>query len=172
MAMVLLRQAVQCRRAERPVSVGSKKNFARGKDGLLERYDVTNRVEHDEEADDESGSRAYPSRTSIGQRWEIAQKAGIDTGPLKLFGIPISNMLYYVNWKLTNAQLELIAADVSVVDYNYGDKKKKRKKKGEFDDTKANKADVRNAAEQWRKRYENADSAGIELGDVFAGSLT
>jgi hypothetical protein len=80
-------------------------------------------------------------------------------------------MLYYVNWKLTNAQLELIAADVSVVDYNYGDKKKKRKKKGEFDDTKANKTDVRNAAEQWRKRYANADSTGIELGDVFAGSL-
>ena len=47
-------------------------------------------------------------------------------------------MMYYVNWKLTIAQLELIAADVSVVDYSYGRKKdKKRGRKGEFNDTKA-----------------------------------
>lgn len=106
-----------------PLFEMAQKNGAGGCGGVLERYNVTDRIEHDEKADDKSGSRAYPSRTTFGQRWEIASKHGIDTGPLKLFGIPISGMMYYVNWVLTNAQLELLAADVSVVDYNYNDKK-------------------------------------------------
>lgn len=99
-------------------------------------------------------------------------------------------MLYYVNWKLTRAQVELIAADVSVVDYNYG-KKKRGVKKGEFDDRKANVSDVRKAREEWLKRYGGgsalgnrptdempagkaagtAAGRGIAIGDVFAGSL-
>ena len=99
-------------------------------------------------------------------------------------------MLYYVNWKLTRAQVELIAADVSVVDYNYG-KKKKGVKKGEFDDRKADADDVRKAREEWLKRYgggaalgeratdETPDGkaagttagGGISIKDVFLGGL-
>ena len=63
-------------------------------------------------------------------------------------------MMYYVNWVLTSAQLDLIAADVSVVDYSYGRKKdKKRGRKGEFNDAKADKQQLKKAAEEWRERY-------------------
>jgi len=78
-------------------------------------------------------------------------------------------MLWYVNWKLTNAQLELIAADVSVVDYSYG-----RKKKGEFNDATASADDVEKARKEWLERYGGADGGntggkgGIAIGDVFA----
>lgn len=67
-------------------------------------------------------------------------------------------MMYYVNWVLTNAQLELLAADVSVVDYHYGDKKKKRKK-GEYDDTPADSESVRKAGDDWLERH--ADDGGV-----------
>ena len=82
--------------------------------------------------------------------------------------------MYYVNWVLTNAQLELIASDVSVVDYNYGRKKKKHKK-GEFDSTKASKSDVKKARDEWMERYGNndkKDDGGISIGDVFGGNIT
>lgn len=183
MALVLLREAVHIYRAYPLIPDSSKKNSARGETGLLERYDITNRIEHDEETDDDGGSKAYPSRTSFGWRWEVAQKAGIDTGPLKIFGIPISGMLYYVNWVLTTAQLELIASDVSVIDYGYDRKKKKKGKKGEYNDTKANQADVDQARKVWLERYgdskaasgdsgqKNSGRGGIALSDIFAGSL-
>jgi hypothetical protein len=83
-------------------------------------------------------------------------------------------MLWYVNWKLTNAQLELIAADVSVVDYGYGRKNKKKVKKGEFNDATASTADVDKARNEWLERYGGADGGntggkgGIAIGDVFA----
>lgn len=172
--MVLLRPSVHVNGADTNTPDGSKKNGAGGSGGVLERYDVTNRVKHDEETDDERGSRAFPSRTSFGQRWEIASKSGIDTGPLKLFGIPISGMMYYVNWVLTSAQLDLIAADVSVVDYSYGRKKdKKRGRKGEFNDEKASMADVNKAREEWLRKYgdkpKTAGTGGIAMSDVFGG---
>lgn len=71
-------------------------------------------------------------------------------------------MMYYVNWVLTNAQLELIAADVSVVDYNYGKEKKKRNK-GEFDNTPASKESVRKANEEWLEKYGDKEGAGSGL---------
>lgn len=85
-------------------------------------------------------------------------------------------MMYYVNWVLTAAQLDLIASDVCVVDYNYGRKKdKKRRNKGEFNDTKANQSDVRKAAKDWMEKYGQSDeqpqTGGISLGSVFGGSV-
>ena len=76
-------------------------------------------------------------------------------------------MMYYVNWVLTNAQLELIAADVSVVDY--GDNDKKKHKKGEFDDTYADAKSVRKASEEWIAKYGESEDAGknISIGDIF-----
>ena len=81
-------------------------------------------------------------------------------------------MLYYVNWKLTNAQLELIASDVSVIDYGYDRKKRKKKNKGEFNDAKASAADVKNARDEWIKKYGQQEggkpaTGSISLGDVF-----
>lgn len=85
-------------------------------------------------------------------------------------------MLYYVNWVLTNAQLELIAADVSVVDYSYDRKQKKKGRKGEFNDAKASKADVKKARDAWMEKYGKKEEAkpagGISIGSVFGGSLT
>lgn len=95
---------------------------------------------------------------------------------MKLFGIPISGMMYYVNWVLTNAQLELIASDVSVVDYSYDRKKKKKGKKGEFNDSKASKSDVKAARDAWLNKYGDKSaqpktdgSGGIAMSDVFGG---
>jgi hypothetical protein len=92
---------------------------------------------------------------------------------LKLFGIPISGMMYYVNWVLTNAQLELIASDVSVVDYSYDRKKKKKGKKGEFNDSKASKSDVKAARDAWIEKYgdkgDKPTAGGIAMSDVFGG---
>lgn len=81
-------------------------------------------------------------------------------------------MMYYVNWVLTQAQLELIAADVSVVDYNYGKDKKKRGK-GEFDDTPASAESVKKAAEGWTEKYGTGEDAGkgLSIGDVLGGGL-
>ena len=87
--------------------------------------------------------------------------------------------MYYVNWVLTSAQLDLIAADVSVVDYSYGRKKdKKRGRKGEFNDEKASMADVNKAREEWLRKYgqqskeQKPATGGISIGSVFGGKLT
>lgn len=76
---------------------------------------------------------------------------------------------------MTNAQIELMAADVSVVDYDYGDdKKKKKRKKWEFDDTKANAESVKKAADEWVKKYgDKGEKAGwCNLKDVLGGNMT
>ena len=75
-------------------------------------------------------------------------------------------MMYYPNWVLTTAQLELLATDVSVVDYNW---KKEKKKKGEFDDTPADKEAIERANAEWRERYGDGENAGagISIGDIL-----
>lgn len=78
-------------------------------------------------------------------------------------------MMYYMNWVLTNAQIELITADVSVVDYDYG----KKKKKSEYDDTPADSKDVKEANERWLDKYGNNKNAGtgLSIGDVLGGNV-
>lgn len=79
--------------------------------------------------------------------------------------------MYYVNWVLTVSQLELLAADVSVVDYNAGKKKKEKKKhkKGEFDDTKADKRALKEASEEWKARFGDDESGatGLSMMDII-----
>ena len=79
--------------------------------------------------------------------------------------------MYYVNWVLTTAQLELLAADVSVVDYgNHKQKKdKKKRKKGEFDDTAADKKALREAANDWKERYgeDESGATGLSISDIL-----
>lgn len=74
--------------------------------------------------------------------------------------------MYYVNWVLTTAQLELLSVDVAVVDYNYGREKNKKRKKGEFDNTKADASAVKKAAKEWTERYGTGKDAGTGLSVV------
>lgn len=90
--------------------------------------------------------------------------------PLRFLGIPISGIGYYMNWVMTNAQIELMAADVSVVDYDYGDDKKR--KKGEFDNTKADAGAVRRAAEKWTERHGDGENAGwVNVSDLLGNGM-
>lgn len=77
-------------------------------------------------------------------------------------------MLFYVNWMLTTAQLELLTADVSVVDYGL-DKKKKKRKKGEFDNTPASASSIRKANDEWMERHE-ADGGVVNISDILGGA--
>lgn len=91
--------------------------------------------------------------------------------PLRFLGIPISSIGYYMNWVMTNAQIELIAADVSVVDYDYG-KKDTKKKKGEFDNTKADAREVRKAAEEWTEKHGDGENAGwMNIKDILGEGM-
>ncbi len=73
-------------------------------------------------------------------------------------------MMYYMNWVLTNAQIELIAADVSVIDYNGADNEKK------FDEAEALKA----VNIEWQERYgENKDGwKNIDIKDVLGKNFS
>lgn len=79
-------------------------------------------------------------------------------------------MMFAMNWLLTNAQIELLTADVSVIDYGH-DKKDKKRKKGEFDNTKASASAVRKAGEKWLERYGDNANAGTNLNvkDILGG---
>lgn len=92
--------------------------------------------------------------------------------PLRFLGIPISGVGYYMNWVMTNAQIELLAADVSVVDYHTG-KEKKRRKKGEFDNTPADSDEIRKANEEWLKKYgDGADAGkGLSVSEILGGGM-
>lgn len=91
--------------------------------------------------------------------------------PLRFLGIPISGIGYYMNWVLTNAQIELIAADVSVVDYGR-DKEKKKRKKGEFDNTKADSKALKKAAEKWSEEHGEGNDAGwVDVKDLLGKGM-
>ena len=79
-------------------------------------------------------------------------------------------MMFAMNWLLTNAQIELLTSDTSVIDY--GDVKKKRKK-SEYDNTPADSGQVRKAGDDWIARYgSDADAGkGLSLNDIFGGGL-
>lgn len=83
-------------------------------------------------------------------------------------------MGYYMNWVLTNAQIELIATDVGVVDYDTHKKDKKKRKKGEFDNTKADSKAVKKAGEEWLERYGDQQGAGtgLSMADILGGGMT
>lgn len=91
--------------------------------------------------------------------------------PLRLFGIPITPIGYYMNCVLTIAQIELMATDVSVVDYGTGKDGKNRK--GGFDDAKADSGAVARASERWlREHGGDGERAGWrDVRDVLGGKL-
>lgn len=79
-------------------------------------------------------------------------------------------MMFAMNWLLTNAQIELLTSDTSVIDY--GDVKKKRKK-SDYDNTPADSSQVRKAGDEWLSRYGNDSDAGkgLSLNDIFGGGM-
>ena len=83
--------------------------------------------------------------------------------------------MYYVNWVLTTAQLELLAADVSVIDYGNHKKKKdnKKRKKGEFDDTAADKQALKEAADDWKERHgeDESGATGLAMTDILGKNV-
>lgn len=82
-------------------------------------------------------------------------------------------MMYYINWVLTAAQLELLATDVAVVDYSHKKKEeKKRPKAGEFDDTAADKKALKEAAEDWKERFgeDESGATGLSMSDILGGN--
>lgn len=92
--------------------------------------------------------------------------------PLRVFGIPITPIGYYMNCMLTNAQIEWLASDVSVIDYDMG--KKKNKKKGEYDNTPASASSVRKANEEWLSKYGDDANAGkgLSINDIFKNGIS
>ena len=94
--------------------------------------------------------------------------------PLRIFGIPVTRPGYYMNCVLTNAQIELIAADVGVVDYGYDKKKMKKKKKGEFDNTPASSSSIADANKEWVKKDGTDEGAGqgLSANDILGAQFT
>lgn len=79
--------------------------------------------------------------------------------------------MFAMNWLLTNAQIELLTSDTSVIDY--GDMKKKRKK-GDYDNTPADSGQVRKAGDEWLSRYGNDADAGkgLSVQDILGGGMS
>ena len=112
---------------------------------------------------DKRGSRAYPSRTSYGQTWEIGKSYPWLTEPLRVFGIPISKPLFGIYWVLTNAQIELLAMDVSIVVTDY-DKDNKEKKHDTKNFKSPSVSEIEDAAKRWKDKYGNGETA-ININD-------
>ena len=94
--------------------------------------------------------------------------------PLTFLGIPITKPGYYMNCVMTNAQIELIASDVSVVDYgNHKEDKNMRKKKGEFDDTPASLTAIAEANSEWKERHgeDERGARGLSMKDILGGGF-
>ena len=105
----------------------------------------------------------YLSRTSYGQTWEIGKSYPWLTEPLRLFGIPISKPLFGIYWVLTNAQIELLAMDVSIVITDY-DKDSKEKKHDTKNFKSPSVSEIEDAAKRWKDKYGNGETA-ININD-------
>lgn len=89
--------------------------------------------------------------------------------PLTFLGIPITPMGYYIDSIMTNAQIELMAADVSNIEF----KDKKKKNKGEFNSDPVDTDALRKANKEWNERYgDNAETKeGLSMKDILGGGI-
>lgn len=78
------------------------------------------------------------------------------TEPLRILGIPVSKPLFGIYWGLTNAQIELLAMDVSIVvtDHEDDDNGKSPDKKG-FKSPSAK--EIEAAANRWKEKYSDGN---------------
>ncbi len=72
-------------------------------------------------------------------------------------GIPITKPLYGAYWLVTNAQLELMMWDVSVLVTQRMKDKKKRGKDGKLEFGKPSGSAVSDAARRWQEKYKDGD---------------
>ena len=159
-ALVLLYQTIWRSLADEGYSCRQKKNSS-GR--LLDSYHISDRDEGHDDDNDKRGSRAYPSRTSYGQTWEIGKSYPWLTEPLRVFGIPISKPLFGIYWVLTNAQIELLAMDVSIVVTDC-DKDNKEKKHDTKNFKSPSVSEIEDAAKRWKNKYGNGETA-ININD-------
>lgn len=89
--------------------------------------------------------------------------------PLTLFGIPITPMGYYADSIMTNAQIELMAADVSNIDFN----DKKKKSKGEFNSEPVDSDALRKTNKEWSERHGDDPDAGggLSMKDILGSGI-
>lgn len=69
--------------------------------------------------------------------------------PLRFMGIPISKPLFGIYWLLTNAQVELLMTDVSIIVSGHD------KPKGKKDFKKPSVRDIEEAANRWKDKYKD-----------------
>ena len=101
--------------------------------------------------------------TAMKDTWEIGKSYPWLTEPLRLFGIPISKPLFGIYWVLTNAQIELLAMDVSIVVTDC-DKDSKGKKHDTKNFKSPSVSDIEDAAKRWKDKYGNGETA-ININD-------
>lgn len=124
---------------------------------MVYKYHIADRDEGDNDADDESGSRSYPSRTYWGQKWELCKDFPWLAQPFRIFGIAITPPFYYLD-NLTLAQVAIMASDRSIIVY---DKKKTKGKDAsgrdiEFEAPSRNA--INDAAKRWAERNNHIKS--------------
>lgn len=101
---------------------------------LLHQYHIADRCEKHKDADDEGGSRAFPSRTFYGATWSAgaSQQGGCKfpylINPRYFFFGLIEVKCWGYRCGLTRAQVDLLLADQPVVDYVSNKKGGKRGK--------------------------------------------
>lgn len=84
--------------------------------------------------------------------------------PLRLFGIPITPVGYYMNCVLTNAQIDLIASDVGVIDYG-----SVSVSKSVHSSKPVSRSDLRRINDEWSSREDVKE--GLSMKDIFRGNL-
>lgn len=121
-------------------------------------YHISDRDEGFETEPDERGSRAYPSRTSFGEAWAIGEKhPNLMQARSFFFGL-VSVPMYEYRCVLTCAQIELLAIDKPVVNYDTGNGKKGKKTK-----KRPSKAEVEKVTKAWQEKYKDGQKPVIDL---------
>lgn len=89
--------------------------------------------------------------------------------PMTFLGIPVTPMGYYIDSVMTNAQIELMAADVSNIDFN----ERKKKKKGEFNSEPVDSAALERTNREWSERYgdDSKSNGGLSMKDILGGGI-
>lgn len=89
---------------------------------------------------------------------------------MTFLGIPITPMCYYMDSVMTNAQIELLVADVSNIDFN----DKKKHSKSDFNSEPADIESIERANRDWEERYGNDENAGsgFSMQDILGGNIT
>ena len=134
------------------LNVAKKKNTI---SSISTHYHISDRNDGCDDDDDESGSRAYPSRTSWGGAFSLAEKFSF------LFERRFGIRAYDYWWGYTSAQIDLMAIDQPTIVYP-------KKNDGKH----ASKSEIDELTEAWEKKHK-ASRVGreISLNDYFNNDI-